>query len=72
MLKGDYDKALIIQDQLLPLHRATFLEPSPCPIKYALSKLGKCKNELRAPLVPVTEETSKIMDNALIHANLIS
>ena len=72
MLKGDYDKALIIQDKLLPLHRATFLEPSPSPIKYALSKLGKCKNELRAPLVPVTEETSKIMDNALIHANLIS
>ena len=42
MLQGDYNNALILQDKLLPLHRATFLEPSPAPIKYALSKLGKC------------------------------
>ena len=42
MLKSDYNKALRLQDKLLPLHRATFLEPSPCPIKYALSKLEKC------------------------------
>ncbi len=71
MLKGDYIKALALQDKLLPLHRATFLEPSPCPIKYALNKLGKCQNEVRAPLVSISEETRKIMDNALAHAGLI-
>ena len=72
MLEGNYDRALLIQDKLLPLHRATFLEPSPAPIKYALNKLGKCANELRAPLVAINENTKKIMDNALKYAELIN
>ena len=72
MLQGDFNKALILQDKLLPLHRATFLEPSPGPIKYALSKLGKCSNELRAPLVTVSKKTQEIMDDALSHAELIN
>ena len=41
-------------------------------IKYALNKLGKCDNELRAPLVTVNENTQKIMDNALRHAELLN
>ena len=72
MSKGDYKKALMLQDKLLPLHRATFLEPSPCPIKYALSKLGKCQNEVRAPLVTISKETQNVMDQALANANIIS
>ena len=72
MLKSDYNKALHLQDKLLPLHRATFLEPSPCPIKYALSKLKKCENEVRATLVPISQGTRSIMDKALKYANLIS
>ena len=72
MSSGDYKKALMLQDKLLPLHRATFLEPSPCPIKYALSKLGKCQNEVRAPLVTISKETQNVMDQALKNANIIS
>ena len=72
MLKGDFNKALLLQDKLLPLHRATFLEPSPAPIKYALNKLGKCTNELRAPLVTISENTQDIMDSALKFAELIN
>ena len=72
MSKGDYKKALMLQDKLLPLHRATFLEPSPCPIKYALSKLGKCQNEVRSPLVRISKETQNVMDQALENANIIS
>ena len=72
MSNGDYTKALMLQDKLLPLHRATFLEPSPCPIKYALSKLGKCQNEVRAPLVTISKETQNVMDQALENANIIS
>ena len=72
MSSGDYKKALMLQDILLPLHRATFLEPSPCPIKYALSKLGKCQNEVRAPLVTISKETQNVMDQALENANIIS
>ena len=71
MLNGDYKKALELQDKLLPLHRATFLEPSPAPIKYALSKLNMCSNELRAPLVPVSKECERDIDAALSHAEII-
>ena len=72
MLEGNFNRALLIQDKLLPLHRATFLEPSPAPIKYALNKLGKCTNELRAPLITINENTKKIMDSALKYAELIN
>ncbi|MDX1730519.1 MAG: 4-hydroxy-tetrahydrodipicolinate synthase, partial [Aurantimonas coralicida] len=39
-LAGDYAKALEIQDKLMPLHKALFIEPNPTGVKYALSKLG--------------------------------
>ncbi|MSU88609.1 4-hydroxy-tetrahydrodipicolinate synthase [Rhodobacteraceae bacterium 2CG4] len=72
MLAGDYARALTYQDRLMPLHRAAFLEPNPCPVKYALSVLGKCENELRSPLVTVSEETQAVMDDALRHAGLVN
>src|SRR6201985_1436911 len=41
-LKGDYAGALALQDKLMPLHTALFLETNPAPAKYALAVLGKC------------------------------
>ena len=70
-LKGDFKIALEIQDKLLPLHSALFAEASPGPAKYALYRLGKCKNELRLPLVPITKATEKLIDDALVHAGLL-
>ena len=71
-LAGDYARALEYQDRLMPLHRACFMEPNPCPTKYALSVLGKCENELRSPLVPVDATTQAAMDAALRHAGLLN
>ena len=71
MKNKDFDTALLIQDKLLPLHRAAFLEPNPCPTKYALEVLGKCSSELRSPLCEIEEETKQIMHKALKHAELI-
>ena len=71
MKNGNYQKALEIQDKLLPLHRAAFLEPNPCPTKYALEVLGKCRSDLRSPLSEIEEETKKSMLKALKHAELI-
>src|SRR5215469_5767279 len=50
-LKGDYRTALKVQDKLMPLHTALFLETSPAPAKYALSVLGKCADTVRLPMV---------------------
>ncbi|MER0239243.1 4-hydroxy-tetrahydrodipicolinate synthase [Fulvimarina sp. MAC8] len=68
---GDFAKALSYQDKLAPLHKALFIEPSPAGVKYALSKIGKCRNVMRSPMVPVSDETAEILDAALRHAGLL-
>ena len=71
MLAGDYAKALGHQDRLLPLHRACFVEPNPCPTKYALSLLGKCSDEVRSPMVTIEETTKEKMRAAMRHAGIL-
>jgi 4-hydroxy-tetrahydrodipicolinate synthase len=70
-LAGDYTRALAYQDKLLPLHRACFAEPNPCPTKYALSLLRKCSEEVRSPLVTLEEDTKAKVRAAMQHAGLI-
>jgi 4-hydroxy-tetrahydrodipicolinate synthase len=71
-LKGDYGGALALQDKLMPLHTALFLETNPAPAKYALSVLGKCEETVRLPMVPVTESTRSAIRAAMVHAGLIN
>lgn len=71
-LKGDYGTALKLQDRLMPLHHALFVESSPGPIKYAVSLLGHCLPDTRLPLVPVTESTKKTVRAAMVHAGLLN
>ncbi|BAQ71009.1 dihydrodipicolinate synthase [Rhodovulum sulfidophilum] len=71
-LAGDYAKALDLQDRLMPLHIAIFLEPGVSAAKYALSRLGKCSDEVRSPLVGLTQGTRDRIDAALRHAGLLN
>lgn len=71
-LAGDFATALSIQDRLAPLHNALFIEPNPTGAKYALSLLGKLENELRLPLVPVSEPTKTAIRDAMTHAGLLN
>jgi 4-hydroxy-tetrahydrodipicolinate synthase len=71
-LEGDYRKALTLHDKLMPLHEAIFLEPGLCGAKYALSRLGKCAEEVRLPLVPVSAGVRERIDDALRHAGLLN
>jgi len=71
-LAGDYSRALELQDRLMPLHIAIFLEPGVAGAKYALSRLGKCAEDLRPPLVPVTEPTRAAIDSAMRHAGILN
>ncbi len=70
-LAGDYAKALEYQDLLMPLHTAIFIEPGLVGAKYALSRLGRCSDEVRLPLTPLTEGTKARIDAAMRHAGLI-
>jgi 4-hydroxy-tetrahydrodipicolinate synthase len=56
----------------MPLHTALFLETSPAPVKYALSVLGKCRENLRLPLVSVTESTRLVVRDAMVCAGLMN
>ena len=71
-LAGDAKKALALQDKLVPLDQAIFIEPGLCGAKYGLSVLGKLVEEVRLPLVPVTEATRTAIRAAMTHAGLIN
>jgi 4-hydroxy-tetrahydrodipicolinate synthase len=71
-LKGDYANGLKLQDKLMPLHTALFIETNPAPAKYALSLLGKCAETVRLPMVPVGETTRAAVRDAMVHAGLIN
>ena len=64
-------KAKQINDKLMPLHKSLFIESSPSPVKYAASLLNLCPEEVRLPLVKITEETKQSVKSAMSHADLI-
>jgi len=71
-LKGDYRAALGLQDKLMPLHTALFIETNPAPAKYALSVLGKCAETVRLPMVPLADRSKAAVRDAMVHAGLIN
>jgi 4-hydroxy-tetrahydrodipicolinate synthase len=71
-LSGDHDKALELQDRLLPLHKAIFVEPGVSGAKYALSRLGRIENVVRSPLVTVEASTAEKIDAAMKSVGLIN
>jgi len=71
-LAGDFAKALQLQDRLMPLHDALFLETNPSPAKYALWRLGFCETEARLPLVPLQDATKRTVEQAMIKVGLIT
>jgi 4-hydroxy-tetrahydrodipicolinate synthase len=71
-LAGDYARALAYQDRLMPLHEAIFIEPGLVGAKFALSLLGKCSDEVRLPLVGLTDGTKDRIRAAMRHAGLLN
>ena len=69
--QGNFALALELQDRLAPLHRSLFLEGNPGGIKYAVSRLGRCRNEFRLPVVPVGRATEEAIDAAMAHAGIL-
>jgi len=67
-----YEEALRIQEKLIPLHEALFIEPNPVGVKYAVSKLGMVSPDCRLPMVELRSQTKAKIDAAMLHAGLIS
>ncbi|MBB2830605.1 UNVERIFIED_ORG: 4-hydroxy-tetrahydrodipicolinate synthase [Rhizobium esperanzae] len=70
-LKGDFAAALALQDRLMPLHRALFLETSPAGVKFALAQLSKIRGDLRLPLVEVSHPVNDVITHAMRHAGIL-
>ena len=67
---GDFATARIWQDRLISLHKALFLDNSPSPAKYALAKLGLCREEVRLPLSLTRDSVKPQIDQALAEAGV--
>ena len=68
---SDTEKAINLDKVLQPLHSAMFVESNPSPVKYAAKLLGLCGDDVRLPLVKVTDPAKEIIKKALESANLL-
>jgi 4-hydroxy-tetrahydrodipicolinate synthase len=69
-LAGQAREAARLHLQLLELHLALFVEPSPAPTKWALARLGRCGATLRLPILPLGEAGQARVEQALRSAGL--
>ena len=69
-LAGNAREAARLQLQLLGLHKALFVEPSPAPTKFALERLGRCRAAVRLPILPLGEPARAVVEAALREAGL--
>jgi 4-hydroxy-tetrahydrodipicolinate synthase len=71
MVRGDWDDARRRHYAVLPLMRVLFLETNPIPIKAAMAMLGCCRDEVRLPLLPMSEAPRAVLRQALVAAGLL-
>ncbi len=67
----DFDKFVVLRDKIMNLHNLLFAEPSPAPTKYALSLMGVMKEDVRLPLLPLTDVTKNKIKYELEKLSLI-
>ena len=65
------NKAKEINNKLMPLHKSLFIESNPSPVKFAASLLGLCSDDVRLPLVKVTDPTKKSIKDAMSSVGLL-
>ena len=69
--ESDLKQAEQLNKTLQPVHHAMFIESNPSPVKYAAKLLGLCDDEVRLPLVKITDSTKEIIKKVLHSAKLI-
>ena len=65
LLEGDFERGCELHYDLLPLFRALFVETNPIPVKTAASLLGLCSDEMRLPLIPMSGENLRRLQETL-------
>lgn len=68
---SDLKEAIRLNNSLMPLYHACFVESNPIPAKAALSLMGLCRDEMRLPLLPATEGTRTLLADVLRKLELL-
>ncbi len=69
-LDKKWEASKAIADRYLPLCKALFLETNPQCVKFAMSWMGKCRGDLRLPLIPPAAATQDRIKQTLIQLSL--
>jgi 4-hydroxy-tetrahydrodipicolinate synthase len=70
--KRDLDTVNTLNERLMPLHKALFVETSPGPVKYAVSLLGRAAPEARLPLCEIADRSKEAVRSAMTSAGLLN
>lgn len=70
-IEGDARRATALHLKLLPLHKQLFCETSPAPTKWALAQLGRCREDVRLPVLPLTPAGQRLVGQALRDSGLL-
>lgn len=62
---SDLKEAIRLNNSLMSLYHACFVESNPIPVKAALSLMGLCSDEMRLPLLPATDRTRALLADVL-------
>lgn len=65
LLNNEMDKARSLNNKYNDMMNKLFIEASPAPVKYVMSRLGNCKNVVRLPLSILTEKNRPILDESM-------
>ena len=65
LLKNNIKSARVLNNKYLGMMNALFVETSPAPVKYVMSKIGLCENILRLPMVKATAKAEDILDKEM-------
>ncbi len=69
--RGDIATAMKLQFELMPVHKALFVEANPIPVKWAAARMGLCGSAIRLPLTELSEGQRPVVEAALKAANLL-
>ncbi|ARU05075.1 4-hydroxy-tetrahydrodipicolinate synthase [Comamonas serinivorans] len=67
----DARAAMALQMELLPLHKALFVEANPIAVKWAMARLGLCGGHIRLPMTPLSAEQQPVVEAALKACGLL-
>jgi 4-hydroxy-tetrahydrodipicolinate synthase len=67
-LRGDTDRAAVIDRSLQPVHDILFVESSPTPAKWALANMGRMPGGIRLPLIPLSTEHHQEVSRRILTA----